>query len=153
MRRKIGSLFLCLCLVTGMVLQVWGRVWEGCDVYAAEGDDAVETAGSSETQMLNISASSAILMEAATGQIIYEKDPDEELSPASITKIMTLLLIFDAIGSGKISLEDEVTVSAYAQSMGGSQVYLAEGEVQTVETLIKCIVIASGNDASVAKAE
>ncbi|MGN1159676.1 MAG: D-alanyl-D-alanine carboxypeptidase family protein [Lachnospiraceae bacterium] len=153
MRRKIGSLFLCLCLVTGMVLQVWGRVWEDCDVYAAEGDDTVETAGSSDTQMLNISAPSAILMEASTGQIIYEKDPDVELSPASITKIMTLLLIFDAIGSGKISLEDEVTVSAYAQSMGGSQVYLAEGEVQTVETLIKCIVIASGNDASVAMAE
>lgn len=100
-----------------------------------------------------ISAPSAILMEASTGQVIYEKGADEERSPASITKIMTLLLIFDAIESGKIALDDEVTTSAYAQSMGGSQVFLEEGEVQTVETLIKCIVIASGNDASVAMAE
>lgn len=100
-----------------------------------------------------ISAPSAILMEASTGQIIYEKAPDEERSPASITKIMTLLLIFDALDSGKIALTDEVTTSAYAQSMGGSQVFLEEGEVQTVETLIKCIVVASGNDASVAMAE
>ncbi|MBD5483522.1 MAG: D-alanyl-D-alanine carboxypeptidase [Lachnospiraceae bacterium] len=100
-----------------------------------------------------ISAPSAILMEASTGQVIYEKGADEERSPASITKIMTLLLIFDAIHSGKIALTDEVTTSAYAQSMGGSQVFLEEGEVQTVETLIKCIVVASGNDASVAMAE
>ncbi len=100
-----------------------------------------------------ISAPSAILMEASTGQVIYEKNPDEERSPASITKIMTLLLIFEALDSGKIGLQDEVTTSAYAQSMGGSKVFLEEGEVQTVETLIKCIVIASGNDASVAMAE
>ena len=77
----------------------------------------------------------------------------EQLRPASITKIMTLILIFDALESGKIHLEDEVTTSAHAKSMGGSQVFLEEGEVQTVETLIKCIVIASGNDASVAMAE
>ncbi|HKM05193.1 MAG TPA: D-alanyl-D-alanine carboxypeptidase family protein [Lachnospiraceae bacterium] len=102
---------------------------------------------------LSISAPSAILMEASTGKVIYEKNPDEQLSPASITKIMTLLLIFEAIKQGRIAIEDEVTVSTYASSMGGSQVYLAEGEVQSVETLIKCITIASGNDASVAMAE
>ena len=100
-----------------------------------------------------ISAPSAVLMEASTGQIIYEKNGEEQRSPASITKIMTLILIFDALESGKIHLEDEVTTSAHAKSMGGSQVFLEEGEVQTVETLIKCIVIASGNDASVAMAE
>lgn len=100
-----------------------------------------------------ISAPSAVLMEASTGQIIYEKNGEEQRSPASITKIMTLILIFDAIDSGKISLSDQVVTSAYAKSMGGSQVFLEEGEVQTVETLIKCIVIASGNDASVAMAE
>ncbi len=116
-------------------------------------EELSETTAAVDASGLDISAPSAILMEASTGQVIYEKDPDVELSPASITKIMTLLLIFDAIDEGKIHLEDEVTVSAYAQSMGGSQVYLAEGEVQTVETLIKCIVIASGNDASVAMAE
>ena len=96
---------------------------------------------------------SAVLMEASTGQIIYEKNADEKRSPASITKIMTLILIFDALDSGKIKMTDEVVTSAHAKSMGGSQVFLEEGEVQTVETLIKCIVIASGNDASVAMAE
>ncbi|WP_124066697.1 D-alanyl-D-alanine carboxypeptidase family protein [Clostridium sp. E02] len=100
-----------------------------------------------------LKAPSAILMEASTGQVIYEKDADEKRSPASITKIMTLILIFDALDSGKIKMTDEVVTSAHAKSMGGSQVFLEEGEVQTVETLIKCIVIASGNDASVAMAE
>ncbi len=100
-----------------------------------------------------IAAPSAVLMEAATGQVIYEKNADEKRSPASITKIMTLILIFDALESGKIKMTDEVVTSAYAKSMGGSQVFLEEGEIQTVETLIKCIVIASGNDASVAMAE
>ena len=96
---------------------------------------------------------SAILMEASTKSVIYEKAPDERRSPASITKIMTAILIFDAIEAGKISLEDEVVTSAYAKSMGGSQVYLEEGEKQTVDTLIKCIMVSSGNDASVAMAE
>ena len=102
---------------------------------------------------LNLESPSAILMEASTGQIIYEKDADTRRSPASITKIMTLLLIFENLEKGTIRLEDEVTTSAYAKSMGGSQVFLEEGEIQTVETLIKCIAVASGNDASVAMAE
>ena len=102
---------------------------------------------------LQILAPGAVLMEASTGQTIYEKNADERRSPASITKIMTLILIFDAIDAGKIRLDDEVVTSAHAKSMGGSQVFLEEGEIQTVETLIKCIVIASGNDASVAMAE
>ncbi len=100
-----------------------------------------------------IGAPSALLMEASTGTVIFEKNADEPRNPASVTKIMTLILIFDAIQSGKIKLSDEVVTSAHAKSMGGSQVFLEEGEVQTVETLIKCIVIASGNDASVAMAE
>ncbi|MGN0157703.1 MAG: D-alanyl-D-alanine carboxypeptidase family protein [Brotaphodocola sp.] len=108
------------------------------------------TAAANEVE---ITAPNAVLMEASTGQIIYEKNPDEQKSPASITKIMTLILIFDAIDAGKIKLSDEVVTSANAKSMGGSQVFLEEGEIQTVETLIKCIVIASGNDASVAMAE
>lgn len=94
-----------------------------------------------------------VLMEATTGEIIYEKEKDVRISPASITKIMTLLLIFEELDQGNLSLQDEVTTSAYAKSMGGSQVFLEEGEKQTVETMIKCIVIASGNDASVAMAE
>lgn len=100
-----------------------------------------------------IGSSAAIVMEASTGNVIYEKNPDERRSPASITKIMTLILIFDALEEGKITLDEMVTTSAHAKSMGGSQVFLEEGEQQTVETLIKCIVVASGNDASVAMAE
>ncbi len=100
-----------------------------------------------------ISAPSAILMEASTGQVIYEKDPDSKRPPASVTKVMTLLLIFDALEEGKIKLEDEVTTSEYAASMGGSQVFLEPGEIQTVDTLIKCISVASANDACVAMAE
>ena len=100
-----------------------------------------------------ITAPHGVLMEASTGKIIYEKDMDTRVKPASITKIMTLILIFDELEKGNLHMEDEVVTSAYAKSMGGSQVFLEEGEKQTVETLIKCIVIASGNDASAAMAE
>lgn len=103
--------------------------------------------------VLQLSSPSAILMEASTGTVLYEKNPDEIRSPASITKIMTLLLTFEALEKGRIKLEDEVITSAYAKSMGGSQVFLEEGEKQTVDTMIKCITVASGNDASVAMAE
>lgn len=100
-----------------------------------------------------ISAPGAVLMEPSTGTVLYEKNGEEQRSPASITKIMTLFLIFEALEDGQITLEEEVVTSAYAKSMGGSQVFLEEGEKQTVETLIKCIVVASGNDASVVMAE
>ena len=100
-----------------------------------------------------LEAPSYILMEASTGQVICEKDADVRRSPASITKIMTLLVIFDHLGTGRIRLDSEVMTSAYAKSMGGSQVFLEEGEIQTLETIIKCIAVASGNDASVAAAE
>lgn len=102
---------------------------------------------------VSISAPSAILIEASTGQVIYEVNATERRSPASITKIMTLLITFEELAKGKIALEDEVITSAHAKSMGGSQVFLEEGEIQTLDTLIKCIAVASGNDASVAVAE
>lgn len=98
-------------------------------------------------------APSVLLMEVSTGTVLFEKNAGEQRSPASITKIMTLLLIFEALENGTLTMEEEVVTSAHAKSMGGSQVYLEEGEKQTVETMIKCIVIASGNDASVAMAE
>ncbi len=100
-----------------------------------------------------VSAPSAILIEASTGEIVYEKNAMERRSPASITKVMTLLLTFEQLEAGKVKLTDDVIVSAHASGMGGSQVYLAEGEVQSLETMIKCIVVSSGNDASVAVAE
>lgn len=102
---------------------------------------------------LDVSAPSVILMEASTGTIIYEKNSHDILHPASITKIMTLILIFDALKNNQISLNDTVTVSEYAASMGGSQVFLEPGETQTVDTMIKCISVASANDACVAMAE
>lgn len=102
---------------------------------------------------LEISAETAIIMEAETGKVLYEKDADKALPPASVTKVMTLLLIFDALEEGKITLDEEVTTSELAASMGGSQVFLEVGEKQTVETMIKCITVASANDAAVAMAE
>lgn len=117
----------------------------------AETQEQKENTESGDTAL--VSAPSAVLMESSTGTLIYEKDKDTRRSPASITKIMTLILIFDAIENGTLKMEDIVTTSAHAKSMGGSQVFLEEGETQDVETMIKCIVIASGNDASVAMAE
>lgn len=102
---------------------------------------------------MEIQAKSGVVMEASTGKIIYEKNADEKLPPASVTKVMTMLLIFDAIDSGKIKSEDMVTVSEFAASMGGSQVFLEPGETQNVETMLKCIAVASANDACVAMAE
>ncbi|MCI8483946.1 MAG: D-alanyl-D-alanine carboxypeptidase [Lachnospiraceae bacterium] len=99
---------------------------------------------------VSVSAPSVVLMESSTGQVIYEKDPHTSLRPASITKIMTMILIFDALEEGKISLEDTVTVSEHAASMGGSQVFLEPGETQTVDTMLKCISVASANDACAA---
>lgn len=101
----------------------------------------------------DVESPSVILMEASTGKTVYEKNADETLHPASITKIMTLILIFDALSENKITLEENVTVSEHAASMGGSQVFLEAGEKQTVNTMIKCISVASANDASVAMAE
>lgn len=102
---------------------------------------------------LTLETPSAILMEASTGTVLFEKDPHKQMRPASITKIMTMILIFEAIDKGQISLEDSVTVSEHAAGMGGSQVFLEVGEVQKVHDLIKCISIASANDACVAMAE
>lgn len=105
------------------------------------------------TAAISVEAKSYVLIEASTGKIICEKQKDKELMPASITKIMTLILIFEAIDEGKIKMEDTVTVSEHAASMGGSQVFLEAGETQTVETMIKCISVSSANDACVAMAE
>lgn len=106
-----------------------------------------------DNDSLSINGKSAVLMEQSTGKILLEKNSHEKLPPASITKVMTLILIFEAIESGKINLEDAVTVSQHASSMGGSQVYLETGEQQKVKDMIKCISIASANDAAVAMAE
>lgn len=114
----------------------------------AEEETGGESAGS-----VTVTAPSVFLMEASTGKVLYEKDADTRRPPASVTKVMTILLIYDALLAGKIHKEDVVTTSEYAASMGGSQVFLEAGEEQTVDTLLKCIVVSSANDACVAMAE
>ncbi len=141
--KKQMSCLLFSCIFLGMA------VMAPLQISAAQ----APAAGADEAQSIPLQAESAVLMEASTGQIIMEKNAAEEKSPASITKIMTLLLIFEELEKGTLKLTDEVVTSAYAKSMGGSQVFLEEGEVQTVDTMIKCIAVASGNDASVAMAE
>ena len=104
-------------------------------------------------EAIAIQAPSAILMEKQTGQVLYEKNADERLSPASVTKVMTLLLIVEDIEAGRLSLEDTVTASARAASFGGSCVYLEQGEKMSVHEMLKCIAVVSANDCAVAMAE
>ncbi|PWJ52254.1 D-alanyl-D-alanine carboxypeptidase family protein [Faecalicatena contorta] len=153
----ILSAFLCMQNVYAMPAKeyiVYEDTQETVPEDTAEAQETVaENTGDTETAGPEISAPSAILMEASTGEVIYEKDGDTPRPPASVTKVMTMLLIFDALEAGKIKLEDQVTVSEFAASMGGSQVFLEPGETQTVETMLKCISVASANDACVAMAE
>jgi len=114
---------------------------------AKETDDKVKSDGT------NIEAKSALLMEPMSGKILYEKNADEKFAPASVTKVMTMLLTMEAVDSGKIKLEDKVTCSENAKKMGGSTMLLDTGEIRTVEELLKGVAIASGNDAAVALAE
>ncbi len=120
----------------------------GSTAVMAEEETGGESAGS-----VTVTAPSVFLMEASTGKVLYEKDADTRRPPASVTKVMTILLIYDALSAEKIHKEDVVTTSEYAASMGGSQVFLEAGEEQTVDTLLKCIVVSSANDACVAMAE
>ena len=102
---------------------------------------------------VTVSAPSAVLMEKTTGTVLYAKDEHTPREPASVTKIMTLLLTMEAIDSGALSYDDVVTASAHASSMGGSQIWLREGEKMTVRELLKAVCVVSGNDAAVALAE
>ena len=129
--KRLSTIFLAVLLLAGLFPA------------AAVGEDAG----------LSLSCPSAILMEKETGTILYEQDAHQKLEPASVTKIMTLLLVMEAVDSGRIALDDTVTVSAYAAGMGGSQVYLKEGEQMSVAEMIKCVTVVSGNDCAVALAE
>ena len=102
---------------------------------------------------LELPAPSCILMEKQTGQVLYESNAHEKLRPASVTKVMTLLLVMEAIDSGALSYDDTVTGSAHAASMGGSQIWLKEGEQMSVDEMLKCIAVNSANDCAVAMAE
>lgn len=131
--KKLISVLLCIFLMMTMSVIA----------FAEEGNAVTDT----------LSAKSAILMEISSGQVLLSKNPDEKLPPASITKIMTLLLVMEAVDSGKITLEDTVTASLNASSKGGSQIWLKEGEQMTVHELIKATAVASANDASTALGE
>lgn len=155
------SLLLCLQLILGSAtlspyaFAARAASTEAHTPTASPGASDVNASGQTSGHALDasVTAPSAVLMEASTGTILYEKDSHTKRHPASITKIMTLILIFEALEKGSIHLTDTVTVSEHAASMGGSQVFLEAGETQDVETMIKCISIASANDASVAMAE
>ncbi|MBE6562375.1 MAG: D-alanyl-D-alanine carboxypeptidase [Ruminococcaceae bacterium] len=115
--------------------------------------DAVSAVQIENLMPFDLDCRSAVLMDSATGTVLYEKNADEALPPASVTKVMTLLLTMEAIEAGKLKLEDKLSVSEYAASMGGSQVYLEPGEEMTVDELLKCVVVSSANDAAVTLAE
>ena len=148
--KKTLSIFL-LCSLILLLVYPGSSNAQTKDTKVGKGGEMAVTAAA-DTQ-LQLSSPSVVLMEGSTGKVIFEKNKDERLKPASITKIMTLLLIFDAIDSGQIKLTDQVSVSEHAASMGGSQVFLEPNETQDVNTMIKCISIASANDACVAMAE
>lgn len=128
----------------------WAEVEDGEDVAEEVFAEGAVPADASE---LVIPAPSAILIERETGTVLYEKDADRKLEPASVTKVMTILLIAEAIDAGEIGFDDTVIASARAASMGGSQVYLKEGEEMSVREMLKCIVVSSANDCAVAMAE
>lgn len=114
----------------------------------------IPAAAAQEDNMpLPLSSASALLMEKETGTVLLQQNAHQKLEPASVTKVMTLLLVMEAVDSGRLSLDESVPVSAHAAGMGGSQVYLKEGECLSVSDLIKCVAVVSGNDCAVALAE
>jgi D-alanyl-D-alanine carboxypeptidase (penicillin-binding protein 5/6) len=122
-------------------------------VSANEEEQVIPIAERTDVAGIEGKCKSALLMEAGTGRVLYEYNADQAMPPASVTKIMTLLLVMEAIEDGKISFDDKVTASAHAASMGGSQIYLKEGEIMSVEDMVKSVVISSANDAACALAE
>ena len=147
--KKIFSFLICIIIALNYLsMSVSASVEEGPEEDVNTMDDTLKNVNS-----LEINAKSAVLMDAETGIVLYTKNASEALPPASVTKIMTLLLVAEAIEKESISLVDRVLVSANAASMGGSQIFIKEGEEFTVEELLKSTVIASANDAAVALAE
>ena len=140
---RVVALLLTICLTAGMIaVSAFSVTPTAAEISERVSIPAVEEA-----------CRSAILMEASTGQVLWEMSADSAMPPASVTKIMTLLLVMEALESGAVGWEDKVTASARASSMGGSQIFLKEGEVMSLRDLVKSVVISSANDAAVALAE
>ena len=144
--KRLSLILLSFLLVAATQMPIYAKTGQ-----KSGADDAIITEGTEID--LDLDVNGAYLMEAKTGRVLYAENELSAASPASVTKIMTLLLVCEALEAGKFKLDDSVTISEYAASMGGSQVFLEEGERMTVEELIKCTVIASANDAAVALAE
>ena len=153
--KKIMSLFLSVVLFVVCCFPTYAKTvsmeYTGVDLDTPLEENLQANAGVGEK--LNINAKSAILIEYNTGKILYDMNSDEKLAPASITKIMSLILVMEALEQGKISLDTKVTASEHAASLGGSQIWLEPGEVMTIDELLRATVIASANDATVALAE
>ncbi len=151
-RVKVGIIAAAVMLA---LLMMTIPVFAGGDTGGEVGGD-IQTSGpvaSVDKLKESVKAKSAILIERSGGKVLYEKNPDEPLAPASITKVMTMLLVMEGIDSGKITLEDKVTASEHACSMGGSQIWLEPGETMSVHELLMATAVASANDAAVALAE
>ena len=149
---KIICCFICLCLILSIGVSAKTVTTDEEIPDLNEPIESVTTAATPGTD-LGIKATSAILIEQHTGDIIYEQNPDEKLKPASVTKIMSLILIMEAIERKDFTPEEIVTASDYAAGMGGSQIWLKPGETMTVDDLLKATVVGSANDATVALAE
>ena len=152
---------LCIFIVSLNVLFSWAAAQNADTPAVQDTDTAADTSDnpaenssdSASSAAFSIDAKSAVLIDADSGAVLYEMNSREELPPASVTKIMTMLLIMEAVDSGRISLEDEVTISENASGMGGSQLYMEPGETHTVSELLTGISMVSANDACVAMAE
>ena len=148
--KRTAAIFLAIIMI---FLVPAGAYATGGDVEAAGAALTEDAPASAEFSSEGIDAISAILIEQSTGRVLFEYNADAPLPPASVTKTMTMLLVFEAIDDGRVSLDDKVSVSQNAASMGGSQVFLEAGEEMDVDTLLKCMIVASANDAAVALAE
>lgn len=153
--KRFLSLFLVFTLIFGFTAAAQQKVTVSseCDISDVDVPLEAATVNAAIGQTLDIKAKSAILLEPYTGEILYEMNSDEQLAPASITKVMSLLLIMEAIDKGELDLETVIYASEHACSMGGSQIWLEPGEGMTVDDLLKATVIASANDACVALGE
>lgn len=152
--RKFLSFLLCFTFIFSVNVSAKAvTVSSECDISDVDVPLSVSTSTPAIGQELQINAKSAVLMEPNTGKILYEKNPDEKLPPASITKVMSLLLVMEAIDRKAFDLETVITASEHACSMGGSQIWLEPGESMTVDDLLRATVIASANDACVALGE
>ena len=152
MKKRTVTILLCLALVLFSVLRAYAET-ESAETVPAENQPAMQAITPAGTRDFDLPCQAAILVDEDSGTVLYEKNADEQRPIASITKVMTLLLTFQALEEGKIHLDDIVPVSEHAYSMGGSQIWLEPGEQMTLNDMLKAICVSSANDAAVAVAE